>query len=81
MPKFKEVCHKCNTRNSNNAKTCANCSACLTEPEVWSRTVGFYRPVQNWNKGKKQEYQDRKPFKILEDINGSSRTEKPIIPD
>ncbi len=27
--------------------------------EVWSRIVGYYRPVQNWNIGKKQEFKDR----------------------
>lgn len=29
--------------------------------EVYSRIVGYYRPVQNWNDGKKQEFMDRKP--------------------
>lgn len=28
--------------------------------EVYSRIVGYYRPVQNWNEGKKQEFMDRK---------------------
>lgn len=31
--------------------------------EVYSRIVGYLRPVQNWNKGKKQEFHDRKPYK------------------
>jgi len=30
--------------------------------EVYSRIVGYYRPIQNWNKGKKQEFQERKEF-------------------
>ncbi len=32
--------------------------------EVYSRVVGYFRPVQNWNKGKQQEFSDRKhiPF-------------------
>jgi hypothetical protein len=30
--------------------------------EVYSRIVGYLRPVQNWNTGKKQEFADRKPF-------------------
>lgn len=30
--------------------------------EVWSRVVGFYRPLSEWNKGKKQEFADRKTF-------------------
>ncbi len=28
--------------------------------EVYSRIVGYYRPVQNWNDGKKEEFRDRK---------------------
>jgi anaerobic ribonucleoside-triphosphate reductase len=31
--------------------------------EVWSRVVGYFRPVQNWNEGKQEEYKDRKTFK------------------
>jgi anaerobic ribonucleoside-triphosphate reductase len=30
--------------------------------EVYSRVVGYYRPVQQWNKGKAQEYSERKEF-------------------
>ena len=32
--------------------------------EVYSRIVGYYRPVQNWNDGKKQEFKERKYFRI-----------------
>jgi len=34
-----------------------------TETEVYSRIVGYYRAVDNWNKGKKAEYYERKVFK------------------
>ena len=30
--------------------------------EVYSRIVGYYRPVDNWNEGKKQEFEERKNF-------------------
>jgi ribonucleoside-triphosphate reductase len=40
------------------------CTYCGKETEVWSRVVGFYRPVQNWNKGKQSEFSERKVFKI-----------------
>jgi ribonucleoside-triphosphate reductase len=30
--------------------------------ECWTRVVGFFRPVNNWNKGKKAEFDDRKEF-------------------
>lgn len=38
------------------------CKQCGKEAEVWSRVVGFHRPVQSWNKGKQEEYKDRKEF-------------------
>ncbi len=38
------------------------CPHCGEETEIWSRVVGYYRPVQNWNKGKKEEFKDRKTF-------------------
>ncbi|MHB1127591.1 MAG: ribonucleoside triphosphate reductase [Bacillota bacterium] len=38
------------------------CPACGRETEVWSRVVGFYRPIQNWNKGKRSEFADRKEY-------------------
>jgi len=34
--------------------------------EVYSRVVGYYRPVRNWNKGKKEEFKDRKYIEIPE---------------
>ena len=40
------------------------CSHCGKETEVWSRVVGFYRPVQNWNKGKQSEFKERKVFSV-----------------
>jgi len=40
-----------------------SCSSCGEETEVYSRIVGYYRPVQNWNLGKKSEYRDRKIYK------------------
>lgn len=35
-----------------------------TKCEVWSRVVGYLRPVENYNEGKKAEYQMRKKFNI-----------------
>lgn len=37
---------------------------CTGKMEVFSRVVGYYRPVQFWNKGKKEEYLMRKTFKL-----------------
>lgn len=33
-----------------------------TNCEVYSRVVGYLRPVQNWNKGKKEEFAMRKTY-------------------
>ena len=33
-----------------------------TECEVYSRVVGYLRPVGQWNQGKQQEFSDRKTF-------------------
>lgn len=35
-----------------------------TPCEVFSRVVGYMRPVQNWNKGKKEEFGMRKMFDV-----------------
>jgi len=35
------------------------CPECGEPTEVYSRITGYYRPVQNWNDGKTQEYKDR----------------------
>lgn len=40
------------------------CPHCAKPCEVYSRVVGYYRPVQCWNKGKKQEFADRKEYAI-----------------
>jgi len=37
-----------------------------TECEVYSRVVGYLRPVNQWNKGKQQEFSDRKMFNAME---------------
>jgi len=34
--------------------------------EVYSRIVGYLRPVQAWNKGKQQEFQERRTFDVTE---------------
>ena len=46
-------------------KRCPHCNAVT---EVYSRITGYYRPVQNWNDGKTQEYKNR----VVYDIANSS---------
>lgn len=40
------------------------CPHCGQPAEVYSRITGYYRPVQNWNDGKAQEFHDRKEYDI-----------------
>ena len=40
------------------------CPECGNATEVYSRITGYYRPVQNWNAGKSQEFKDRKVYDI-----------------
>ena len=42
------------------------CPHCGEKAEVYSRITGYYRPVQNWNAGKSQEYKDRKEYVVCE---------------
>ncbi|MDD5598716.1 MAG: anaerobic ribonucleoside-triphosphate reductase [Victivallaceae bacterium] len=37
---------------------------CGAKCEIWSRPCGYFRPVTNWNIGKKQEFKDRKNYQI-----------------
>ena len=40
------------------------CPVCHQETEVYSRVVGYLRPVKQWNSGKQAEYGERKMFKV-----------------
>ncbi len=40
------------------------CPSCGAETEVWSRVVGYLRPVQNFHKGKREEYRERRKYVI-----------------
>ena len=40
------------------------CPVCGKTTEVYSRITGYYRPIQNWNDGKRKEFEDRKEYNI-----------------
>ena len=50
------------------------CPTCGEKAEIYSRITGYYRPVNNWNDGKAQEFKDRVTYKI--DGNCSNEVEK-----
>ncbi len=41
------------------------CPYCQSTTEVWTRIVGYHRPVQSWNEGKREEFSDRVAFEYL----------------
>jgi ribonucleoside-triphosphate reductase (formate) len=47
---------------------------CGQKCEVYSRVVGYHRPIQNWNKGKKEEFSQRLVFD--QDISVESKYAK-----
>ena len=40
----------------------ATCPHCGAKTEIYSRITGYYRPVQNWNEGKSEEFKERKTY-------------------
>ncbi len=40
------------------------CPVCGKKTEVYSRITGYYRPVQNWNDGKTEEFKERKTYEL-----------------
>ncbi len=44
------------------------CPTCGAQTEVWSRVVGYLRPVANYNKGKKEEFATRKDFVVKDQV-------------
>jgi len=48
-----------------------NCENCGETTEVYSRITGYYRPVQNWNAGKTQEFKARKVYDVANETPAS----------
>jgi ribonucleoside-triphosphate reductase len=56
---------------------CPQCT--IKQPcEVYSRIVGYLRPVQQWNLGKKEEFKERKEYKIRQDVKLSALSQEKI---
>ena len=43
--------------------------------EIYSRVVGYFRPVQNWNRGKQQEFSERAYYDLEKVVPGSMKAE------
>ena len=53
----------------------STCPICGKKAEVYSRITGYYRPVQNWNDGKTQEFKERKVYSMLDYMKHRDRLE------
>ena len=52
------------------------CPVCQSPTEVYSRVVGYLRPIKQWNDGKRSEYDRRKTFQVSEALEGKPLPEK-----
>ncbi|MGM0608244.1 MAG: ribonucleoside triphosphate reductase [Candidatus Muiribacteriota bacterium] len=52
------------------------CPECNNKTEVYSRIVGYFRPVKNWNLGKKEEFSERKTYDASNMINSTMNNKK-----
>ncbi len=58
-----------------------DCPTCNKETEVYTRIVGYYRPVNRWNKGKKEEYADRTVFLMPDEYEKKmQKDEEKVLP-
>lgn len=57
------------------------CTRCGLKTEVWSRIVGYYRPVDQWHKAKQSEYADRVEYLVgtCETPSASEHIVEPIV--
>ena len=46
------------------SRVCGYFRPCGAICEVFSRVCGYFRPVTNWNKGKQEEFKERKVFEV-----------------
>ena len=45
------------------------CPKCKSQAEVWSRIVGYIRPINQWNPGKRAEFDDRETFDLADSLH------------
>ncbi len=55
------------------------CPKCGEPAEVYSRITGYYRPVQNWNDGKAEEYRERRLYDMADSHLKVKRSDAPTV--
>ncbi|MEM4247995.1 MAG: anaerobic ribonucleoside-triphosphate reductase [Candidatus Nanoarchaeia archaeon] len=48
-------------------------SKCGAKTEVFSRVCGYHRPIRNWNKGKQQEFDERREYSVEKSIKAETK--------
>lgn len=56
------MCRKCGWRS---AGLYPHCPKCGSETEIWSRVIGYYRPLSNWYPGRREEFWTRKHYRSV----------------
>lgn len=54
------------------------CEKCGSPNEVYSRIVGYIRPIQQWNAGKRAEFDDRKTYDFVEAVKHSKKQKEKV---
>lgn len=62
-----------------NQNTTQTPKPCNTPCEVYSRIVGYYSPVSNWNRGKREEFAARRGFKMAAGKSAATTEDKNAI--
>ena len=57
------------------------CPECRQATEVYSRVVGYLRPVKQWNDGKQAEYAARRPYSWQQSLESKERIADPLLPN
>lgn len=55
-------CNSCNRTFTGTYSKCPHCGS--TNVELWSRIIGYYRPIRNWNPQRRKEFLTRKQYKV-----------------
>ena len=55
------------------------CEKCGSQNEVYSRIVGYIRPIQQWNAGKRAEFEDRRTYDFLEAVKQSKKQKGKVV--
>jgi len=59
----------------------SKCPQCNSETEVYSRIVGYFRPIRQWNNGKKEEFRDRLEYTEAKGLAGEFQIKEVLKTD